>query len=204
MKSKLPIIISLIALIGVISVWVLWFCDSLKLSVIGLDTFIGVIVALLALIFTVTVGYQIINAIELKGKIAELEQRQNRIDVNYQNYIKLANNLQAGISGSAAELYYAKGELFEAFVFYHSALCFAISADQTNQMGRISQLNNILKLPWNYPVSDYKQGIQEVKNDAEKIRNTISYRNCLSKDYEYMISLFWNKMRSLGYELMEP
>ena len=177
------------------------FCDSLKLSVIGLETFIGVIVALLALIFTVAVGYQIINAIEVKAKITDIEHRQDRIDANYQKYIKLANNLQAGISGSAADLYYAKGEFFESFVFYHSALYFAISADQTNQMGRINHLNNILKLTWNEPVTDYTQGIQEVKNYAEKIRHTISYRNCLSKDYEYMMDLFFEKVRSLGYKL---
>ncbi len=201
MKSKLSIILSLIALIGVISVWILWICDSLKLSVIGLETFIGVIVALLALIFTVAVGYQIINAIEVKAKITDIEHRQDRIDAYYQNYIKLANNLQAGISSSAAELYYAKGELFESFVFYHSALYFAICADQANQMGRINQLNNLLKHSWNSPVIDYKEGIEEVKNDAEKIRHTISYRNCLSKDYECMINLFFEKVRSLGCKL---
>lgn len=200
MKSNLPTIISIIALIGTISIWLLWLCDCIKLSIIGLDTFIGVIVALLALIFTIAIGYQIINAIEIKGKMVELEQRQAQIDANYQNYIKLANNLQSGITGSAAELYYAKGELFEAFVFYHSALYFAIAADQSNQTGRLKQLYNILQLHWNYPVMDYKVGISEINEYIEKIRNTQSYRNCLSNEYDEIIKLFWIKIHSLGYE----
>lgn len=201
MKLNASIILSIVAIVGVVSVWLLWLCDSIKLSVVSLDTFIGVIVALLALIFTISVGYQIINAIEIKRKMKELEQKQDCIDSNYQNYTKLASNLQAGISGSAAELYYAKGEFFEAFVFYHSALYFAITADQMNQMGRVYQLNGILQLSWNYPVMDYKLGIAEVNQYRDKIRNTTSYRNCLSKDYEQVINQFWNKLRALGYEI---
>lgn len=200
MKSNLSTIISIIALIGTISIWLLWLCDSIKLSIIGLDTFVGVIVALLALIFTIAIGYQIINAIEIKGKMAELEQRQAQIDANYQNYIKLANNLQSGISGSAAELYYAKGEFFEAFVFYHSALYYAITADQFNQTGRLKQLYNILQLHWSYPVIDYKAGISEVNEYIEKIRSTQSYRNYLSNEYDEIIKLFWIKIHALGYE----
>lgn len=199
MKSNLATIISIIALIGTISMWLLWLCDSIKLSIIGLDTFMGVIVALLALIFTIAIGYQIINAIEIKGKMAEVEQSQAQIDANYQNYIKLANNLQSGISGSAAELYYAKGEFFEAFVSYHSALYFAITADQSNQTGRLKQLYNILQLHWNYPVIDYKAGISEVNEYIEKIRTTQSYRNCLSAEYDEIIKLFWIKIHALGY-----
>lgn len=86
MKSNLSTIVSIIALIGTISIWLLWLCDSIKLSIIGLDTLIGVIVALLALIFTIAIGYQIINAIEIKGKMVELEQRQAHLDANYQNF----------------------------------------------------------------------------------------------------------------------
>ena len=132
--------------------------------------------------------------------MVELEQRQARIDANYQNYIKLASNLQSGITGSAAELYYAKGEFFEAFVFYHSALYFAITADQTNQTGRLKQLYDILQLHWNYPVMDYKVGISEVNEYIEKIRNTQSYRNCLRNEYDDIIKLFWIKIHALGYE----
>lgn len=198
-NSKFSFILSILAIVGVISVWILWICDCIKLSIIGLDTFIGVIVALLALIFTLSIGYQIINAIELKSKIANIEQRQNLIEAKNENYIKLANNLQSGIEDNCAQLYYAKGEYFEAFVSNHSALYFAIVADQANQMKRVDQLQNILKLAWKEPNIDVKQGLAQVKIYYEKIRSTSSYRNCLSQNYESVICQFREKVHSLGF-----
>lgn len=200
-NSKYSFVLSILAIVGVASVWILWICNCIKLSVISLDTFIGVIVALLALIFTLAIGFQIINTIEIKGKIADIELRQKRIDENYRNYIKLANNLQAGIDDSSAHLYCAKDENFEAFVSNHSALYFAIMAEQANQMKRIDQLQNILLLPWKKPITDVKQGIEQVKTYSEKIRTTTSYRNCLSQDYEKVISQFREKVRSMGFEI---
>ena len=35
MKNKLPIILSLIAILGVVSVWGLWLCESLELTVVS-------------------------------------------------------------------------------------------------------------------------------------------------------------------------
>ena len=75
MKEKSSLILSAISLVGVVSVWVLWICDSMELSVISLDTFIGVIVALLAIIVTVAIGYQIINAIEVTDEIKQLKRQ---------------------------------------------------------------------------------------------------------------------------------
>ena len=63
MKTKVTFILSLISFVGVLSVWGLWLFGTMKLSIVSLDTFIGVIVALLAIIFTVVIGLQIVNAI---------------------------------------------------------------------------------------------------------------------------------------------
>jgi hypothetical protein len=67
---------SLISFVGVLSVWGLWIFGSMELSVVSLDTFVGVIVALLAIVFTVIVGLQIVNAIDMREKMSELEKRQ--------------------------------------------------------------------------------------------------------------------------------
>ena len=86
------------------------------------------------------------------------------------------------------------------YTIYHSALYFAITADQSNQTGRLKQLYDILQRPWNYPVMDYKVGLSEVNEYDEKIRNTQSYRNCLRNEYDEIIKLFWIKIHALGYE----
>ena len=61
MKTKVTFILSLISFVGVLSVWGLWLFGTMKLFIVSLDTFIGVIVALLAIIFTVVIGLQIVN-----------------------------------------------------------------------------------------------------------------------------------------------
>ena len=199
MKSNFSIIISIIALIGVISVWVLWLCDSIELSIIGLDTFIGVIVALLALIFTITIGYQIINVIEFRREILDLKARQSIIDANYNNYIKLAQNLQSGICDSNAQLQYEKGDYFEAFVSYNTALFFAIEADQRNQLERIHQLK-LITTKISSPITNFDKGSLEIVSYTNKIKATTSYRNCLGSEYDEVMADFWSKISQMGYK----
>lgn len=62
------------AIAGVLSVWLLWILGSLELTVVSLETLVGVIVALLGILVTVILGWQIVNALELRGKIIEMEQ----------------------------------------------------------------------------------------------------------------------------------
>ena len=200
MKTKLPVILSLIAILGVISVWGLWLCESIELSVISLDTFVGVIVALLAIVVTIAIGYQIINTIEVKDEIKLLKERQIVFSENEQRFIKMANSLQAGNSSTTSQLYAAKGEYFEAFAFFHSAFYFAIEAESSNQMGYIDQLNNLLEAIERRPVTDYFQAKQEIISYSEKIRATIFYKKCFGKEYEQVLQKFWDRMKQLGLE----
>ena len=89
MKTKISFILSLISLVGVLSIWGLWIFGSMKLSVVSLDTFVGVIVALLAIVFTVIVGLQIVNAIDMREKMSQLEKKQMEL---LENERQLAEN----------------------------------------------------------------------------------------------------------------
>ena len=91
MTTKLSIILSIISIVGVLSICGLWLFGAMKLSVVSLDTFIGVIVALLAIIFTVIIGWQIINTIEIRNWMSQIEQKQNTL---VENERKLAENDQ--------------------------------------------------------------------------------------------------------------
>lgn len=86
MKDKITLIIALVSLIGVISLGTIWMCRDWELCVIGIDTFVGIIVAVLALLFTVVIGYQIINTIEVNRKISDIILRQDRIESNYNKF----------------------------------------------------------------------------------------------------------------------
>ena len=208
MKTKITFILSLISFVGVLSVWGLWIYGSLELSVVSLDTFIGVIVALLAIVFTVIIGFQIVNAIDMREKMSQLEKRQMEILENERQlaendrfHVMEAYNLQAGISGESAGTYLAKKQYVEAFTFYHSALYYAILADQKNQLNRVNQLQAIVQLITPRPVVNYTSLAQQIKTDTEGIRKTTSYRNCLSEVYEQTMQAFWQKMKMLGQVL---
>ena len=203
MKTKLPVILSLISILGVISVWGLWLCESLELTVVSLDTFVGVIVALLAIVVTVAIGYQIINAIDLREKISQLEYQGQLSRNEKEDLVKLAHNLQSGINGAEAQLYCDKCQYVEAFVFYHTALKHAIFSDEENQMTRIHHLSNITRLILAKPVVDYAKLKQIIESDREAIRTTTSYRNCFGQEYEKVLQKFWDKMEQLGLESEE-
>lgn len=41
----------------------------------------------------------------------------------------------------------------------------------------------------------------QIVSDTDKIRKTISYRNCLSVIYDKTMADFWHKMRELGISM---
>ena len=205
MKEKLPIILSVVSILIALTIGGLWLFGTMHISVVSLDTFIGVIVALLAIIYTMIIGFQIVNTIDMREKMSQLEKRQMEILENERQlakndrlHVMEAYNLQAGINGESAEAYYAKGQYIEAFTFYHAALHHAILANQKNQLNRVNQLQTIVQLITTRPAVNFSSLAQQIKTDMEGIRNTTSYRNCLSEIYEQTMQAFWQKMQMLG------
>lgn len=202
MKTNISLILSILAVISTISLCLLWCFRSWEVSILGLDTFVGIIVAVLALLFTVAIGFQIINTLDVNRKISDLIQRQNTIETNYQNYLKLAQNLQSGISKGQADLYAQKGQYFEAFVFYNWTFYYAIEAGQPNQNIGLENLRSVISKITN-PVLDYSHKKEEILRGATSIRTTISYRNFFANEYESILNELWTKMAQLGYEKQE-
>lgn len=104
--KRIYLIISVAALIGVLILSCLWIFGSLEVAVVTLDTFIVVSVAVLAIVFTAVIGFQIINAIDIRDRMVDVERKQNElIDISRQLaendrlHTKEAYNLQAGICG---------------------------------------------------------------------------------------------------------
>ena len=210
MTTKLSIILSIISIVGVLSICGLWLFGAMKLSVVSLDTFIGVIVALLAIIFTIIIGWQIINTIEIRNWMSQIEQNQNalaenerRLAENDQLHTLEAYNLHAAICQADADSYIEKKQYVEAFTFYHVALCYAILSGTPNQLNRINKLSQITQCIIAPPIADFKMLARQIKSDSDRIRTTTSYRNCLSEVYEQTMQTFWQKINLLGLEVPE-
>ena len=210
MKEKLPIILSVVSIFIALTIGGLWLFGTMHISVVSLDTFIGVIVALLAIIFTVVIGWQIINTIEIRSWMNQLEQKQNalvenerRLAENDQLHTLEAYNLHAAICQADADSYVEKKQYVEAFTFYHVALCYAILSGTPNQLNRINKLNLITQCIIAPPIADFQMLVKQIKSDSDRIRATTSYRNCLSEVYEQTMLTFWQKIKLLGFEVPE-
>lgn len=79
MKKDLSIILSLTAIVGIVTLAILWRCRSMLLTAVSLDTFIGVMATMIGLLVTFAIGWQVINALDIKSKLAEIEKLKGEI-----------------------------------------------------------------------------------------------------------------------------
>ncbi len=122
MKKNLSIILSLTALVGVVVLAVVMVCLNVSLANVSLDTFIGVMVTMIGILVTFAVGWQIINALEIKSKLAEIEKI--KADVKQQEAIVQENyhKVQHLIALSWAEGAYNNEEFAEAYRYCSHSL----------------------------------------------------------------------------------
>lgn len=79
-KSTWALCLSIIAIVLCLFVFALWIFDVYPRSVVTAESFMGACVALLGVIVTVAVGWQIYNAIEMRQMIRQIEGEQASLD----------------------------------------------------------------------------------------------------------------------------
>lgn len=80
------------------------------------------------------------------------------------------------------------------------SLFFAIMGDTPNQSNFISQMQLALTQINSSPLPSAVDLIKQIEIYSDKIRQTDSYRKCLSGIYDKTMTDFWQKMISLGWE----
>ena len=116
MKNNLSIILSLLALVCVIVLSVLVFIPDIALSDVSLDTFIGVMVTMIGILVTFAVGWQIINALEIKSKLAEIETIKNDIKEQREQMLELAESTKHESMLIRAQEFYRCGDHIHATI----------------------------------------------------------------------------------------
>ncbi len=79
-KSTWAICLSIAAILLCLLVFALWAFEVMPRSVVAAESFIGVCVALLAVIVTVAVGAQIVNVMEVKSAQKKYEEEQLKVE----------------------------------------------------------------------------------------------------------------------------
>ena len=82
MKKNLKIIFLFLAVVGILVIALLLIFCNVSLADVSLDTFIGVMVTLVGILVTLAVVWQMINAVEIKNKLAEMEKL--KVEINSQ------------------------------------------------------------------------------------------------------------------------
>jgi hypothetical protein len=108
---------------------VLWCCNAGGFKVVSLDSFVGVIVALLAIVVTLVVGWQIYNGLEIKRQLEKLSTLKEKFRVQ-EKTIEQQNNksrhLIAMIYGIQA---YQMKNYTQAFQYFMSSLLLTMQLD---------------------------------------------------------------------------
>lgn len=191
--------LSLIAIVISVAIVALWLFKAKTIAIIQLDTFIGVIVALMALLVTVVLGWQIYNAVEIKEKLISIkslqdEQRQlkNELEQAERN-IKKANIYNAfyhstmmGLGAGMAKDY------LSAFGFLINALSMSLQADEPIEMkatvvnlaGTANAIHHGAKIE--------RIRYDEIVNADKSIRKSKWYSLC-REDYDEAYGIFLSK-----------
>lgn len=123
--------LALISIVIDVAIITLWLLQAKTIAIIQLDTFIGVIVALMALLVTIVLGWQIYNAVEIKEKLISIRSLQDE-----QKQLK-------------NELEQARQAIHKANVhnaFYHSTMMGLGAMDTKDYVTAFRFLINALKL----------------------------------------------------------
>lgn len=200
-KANWALILSVASLVIIVAIIGLWCFKSKEIAVVTLDTFIGIIVALLAVIVTIAIGWQIWAAMDLKSNITKLDARIKEVEnirgqfkKQEQNMEQLHYQAQHFSLIAIAETYKSRKLFLDAFRFYMSALKYGVKLTQPINL---HPMINYMK-----ECVDSIIGIHEVNERMRDdiLRNDESIRKSplfkvVQDDYEKAYSLFKRKVK---------
>lgn len=203
MNSKLTIWAFWLSLISIIMsgvVIALWLFKAKTIAIIQLDTFIGVIVALMALLVTIVLGWQIYNAVEIKEKLISIkslqdEQRQLKNEIEQaRKAIQKANIYNAfyhsTMMGLGART--SKDDL-SAFRFLINALKLSLQADEPMELNAtmLNLLGSAKAIKQDEKLSKIRY--DEIIESDKAIRKSKWFYLC-QEDYDDAYSIFLSKI----------
>lgn len=200
-KANWAIGLSSASFLIVVAMIAVWICEAREICVVELDSFIGVIVALLAIIVTIAIGWQIWAAMDLKSNITKLDARIKEVEnirgqfkKQEQNMEQLHYQAQHFSLIAIAETYKSRKLFLDAFRFYMSALKYGVKLTQPINL---HPMINYMK-----ECVDSIIGIHEVNERMRDdiLRNDESIRKSplfiiVQDDYERVYSLLKKKVK---------
>lgn len=187
MKNNLSIILSLLALVCVIVLSVLVFIPDIALFDVSLDTFIGVMVTMIGILVTFAVGWQIINALEIKSKLAEIETIKNDIKEQREQMLELAESTKHESMLIRAQEFYRCGDHIHATICAMDSLLHCLPLKVPSNINLVLQSVEAFAAQINtFITAEDNEEIMQIDDAIRKTNNYIF----IQERYEQIIDKF--------------
>ena len=175
-----------------ITMLVLWCCNVGGFAVVTLDSFVGVIVALLAIVVTLAIAWQIFNSIEIKSKIEELNALKTRLNSQEEDSKTQVYRLNSLVFASLAENELNTNNYTVAFSYLMTSLETSMAL---NEPTNIETIFNRME----YAVSRIKtrtlyKDMGNIRNSDSEIRGALCY-DMIKERYEKVYNDFISKVK---------
>lgn len=136
-KTNWALTLSAVSLIIVVAIIGLWIFKSQEIAVITLDTYVGVIVALLAIIVTIVLGWQIFNIFELRQKMEEMNELKSQFNEQSKKIKKLSLRVEHVMNLTWGDNEMSNKNYGLATYYYIKSLSLALAMDFTMNIPKI-------------------------------------------------------------------
>ena len=140
MKKNFTLIISLVSLVAVIVMALMMLLGNVNLSYLSLETYIGVIATLIGILVTFVVAWKIINGLEIKDKLAEIDGLKNEVEKQNKTIQQLSYRTQHHMSATMAMNALENCEVEESFRYDLVSLVNAMKMERPINIERIMEL----------------------------------------------------------------
>lgn len=168
-----------------------WICDVRDLKVVNLNTFVGVTVALLGMIVTLAIAWQIYNAVEMRSKIEELRQLEDKFKEQEKSLEQFSHKTVNNINKLVAWEFLKDKIYLKAFYYYLSALDASVQMDDSDDINVL--LETMAKIcEESIELTDAKI-LEDIKKTNNHFKSVPSYR-FIKDRYEPIYNRFISKV----------
>ena len=164
-----------------------------NLSYLSLETYIGVIATLIGILVTFAVAWQIINGLEIKGKLAEIDSLKNEVEKQNKTIQQLSYRTQHHMSATMAMDALQNCEVEEAFRYALVSLLNAMKLERPINIERIMDLlENSSKHFGSNPISKrFYDATLKLDKELKSMKNY----DFIRPQYEPLIDLYIKKVK---------
>ena len=128
--NTLEKIVSWLALVVSLTTLCLHIFKVLPFSVIDSNTFISAVVALIGVMVALLVGYQIYEAVEIRGKLKEIEKLQQQVELTSQEVKQERNKMEEHSCWMLYQIFDGQEHRgVDAFLWLHQSLVYSLSTE---------------------------------------------------------------------------